>query len=302
MARYDVFLVSSRADREKAEMIVRRLRALKFKVRHDRKREHATPTPRDLRDAHNSGAVLVLWSKTAVDGTHADHEWVNAVAEHARQEQDLLVHATLDGTPPDAAFEAGELFALSGLGPRKVVEGYIQLAEALGRRDDREGLRDWLKLKASDKAAKEAWKENHPGDPLSQTPKSKTKTPPPAPPKAPAVSSAMVEPAIIPPITTSTLNPPKAPIHGDEAMERVMLLAVALVLAVMLLLSSLMGSRQIVMPAIGNTKLVAQCPPGQLPAYLLDRDNQTLEPGGIIDDTDPTEEPDDDEVLEFDLN
>ena len=63
MARYDVFLVSTLADRAKAELIVRRLRALKFKVRHDKKREHTTPTPRDYRDADNSQSVLVLWSK-----------------------------------------------------------------------------------------------------------------------------------------------------------------------------------------------------------------------------------------------
>lgn len=301
MARYDVFLVSSRADRDKAEMILRRLRALKFKVRYDKKREHTSPTPRDLRDASNSGGVLVLWSESAVDTADADHDWINALAEHAAQSPDLLVQATLDGTSPDAAFEGGELYTLTGLGPRKLVEGYIQLIEDFGKRDGREDLRDWLSLKASDKDSKEVWKENHPGDPLSRTPKSKAK-PPPAAPVAPVVTGAMIKPAVIPPITTSTLNPPKAPIHGDEDLERVMLLAVSLVLALMLLMSALMGSRQITMPAIGNTSLVEQCPPGQLPAYLLDRDNQTLEPGGITDDTDPTEEPDDDEVLEFDLN
>lgn len=301
MARYDVFLVSSRADRDKAEMILRRLRALKFKVRYDKKREHTAPTPRDLRDASNSGAVLILWSKAAVDKDDDDHDWVEALAEHAGQTPGALVQATLDGTAPDAAVEGKELYTLTGLGPRKLVEGYIQLVEGLGKREGREDLRDWLSLKASDKDGKEVWKENHPTDPLSQTPKSKVKTPPAAP-VAPVVTGAMVKPAVIPPITTSTLNPPKAPIHGDEDLERVMLLAVSLVLALMLLMSGLMGSRQITMPAIGNTTLVEQCPPGQLPAYLLDRDNQTLEPGGITDDTDPTVEPDDDEVLEFDLN
>ena len=54
MARYDVFLASSLADSEKAQLIVRRLRALKFKVRYDKKREHTTPPPRDYRDADNS--------------------------------------------------------------------------------------------------------------------------------------------------------------------------------------------------------------------------------------------------------
>ena len=69
MARYNVFLANALADREKAELVVRRLRALKIKVRYDKKREHTTPTPRDYRDADNSQSVLVLWSKEACDST-----------------------------------------------------------------------------------------------------------------------------------------------------------------------------------------------------------------------------------------
>ena len=62
MARYDVFLVNALADSEKAVLIVRRLRALKFKVRYDNKREHTTPTPKDYRDTDNSQTQLHLRS------------------------------------------------------------------------------------------------------------------------------------------------------------------------------------------------------------------------------------------------
>ena len=37
MARYDVYLVNALADSEKADLVARRLRALKFKVRYNKK-------------------------------------------------------------------------------------------------------------------------------------------------------------------------------------------------------------------------------------------------------------------------
>ncbi len=284
MARYDVFLASSLADREKAELIVRRLRALKFKVRYDKKREHTTPTPRDYRDADNSQSVLVLWSKEACDSEQADSDWVHAVAHHARSKPGTLLQAGLDATVPDEPFVEDERYALSGMGPRKLVEGYYQLVDELGRRDGRVDLRDWLALKASDKEGKEVWKENHPTDPLSQGPKAKpAAAPAAAPPAEPAP-----EQIIIPPIATSELNPPIAP-NGteDDVLGRIMLLAVALVLAIMFLMSGLMRSAQIgtATTNVVQQSLVEQCPPGQLPAYLLELEDQPFEPGGIIDDT-----------------
>ena len=104
MARYDVFLVSTLADRAKAELIVRRLRALKFKVRHDKKREHTTPTPRDYRDADNSQSVLVLWSKEACDTSKSDSDWVHAIAHHARSKDGVLLQVGLDKSVPDEPF------------------------------------------------------------------------------------------------------------------------------------------------------------------------------------------------------
>ena len=281
MARYDVFLAASLADREKAELILRRLRALKFKVRYDKKREHTTPTPRDYRDADNSQSVLILWSKAACDTSQADSDWVHAVAHHARSKPGTLLQAGLDAAVPDEPFSEDNRYALTGMGPRKLVEGYYQLVDELGRRDGRVDLRDWLKLKASDKDGKAVWKENHPTDPLSQSPKSKASA-------APAPAAPAPEQIIIPPIASSKLNPPVAP-NGreDDVLGRIMLLAVALVLAIMFLISGLMRSAQTDAPtaSVVQQTLVAQCPPGQLPAYLLELENQPLEPGGFIDDS-----------------
>ena len=189
MARYDVFLASTLADREKAELIVRRLRALKFKVRYDKKREHTTPTPKDYRDADNSQSTLILWSKAEACATDSpDSDWVHAIAHHARSKTDVLVQASLDSAVPDEPFNNDQRFDLSGMGPRKLVEGYYQLVEDLGARDGRTDLRDWLALKASDKDGKEIWKENHPNDPLALVGKAKEAPKPAAPAPKPEAS------------------------------------------------------------------------------------------------------------------
>jgi len=162
MARYDIFLVSTQADREKADLLVRRLRALKFKVRHDKKREHTTPTPKDYRDADNSQAVLVLWSKQACDTSKSDSDWVHAIAHHARSKDGVLMQAGLDKSVPDEPFSGDTRYSLTGMGPRKLVNGYYDLVDELGRRDGRKDLREWIDLKTSDKEAKDAWKTVHP--------------------------------------------------------------------------------------------------------------------------------------------
>ncbi|MEO0607456.1 MAG: hypothetical protein AAFY82_04440 [Pseudomonadota bacterium] len=263
MARYDVFLASSLADTEKAQLIVRRLRALKFKVRYDKGRDHTTPTPRDYRDADNSQTILVLWSKSACDTSQADSDWVHAIAHHARSKSGVLLQAGLDAAVPDDPFADDQRYMLSGMGPRKLVDGYYQLTEELGRRDGRSDLKDWLMLKASDKDGKEIWKENHPTDPLSQSAKGK--------PVAPAVAAASAPHSgaptrtVIPPITQSQLNPPRAPTQSDDVLGRIILLAVGLVIALMFLMSLLMNSQQMSGPQarVTGPTLLAQCPPGR---------------------------------------
>ena len=286
MARYDVFLANALADREQAELVVRRLRALKFKVRYDKKREHTTPSPRDYRDADNSDAVLILWSEQACDTDSRDSDWVHAIAHHARSRDNSLVQAGLDASVPDEPFSEDQRFALSGLTSRKLVEGYYQLVDHLGARQGRSDLRDWLALKASDKDGKEIWKENHPTDPLALVGKPKTAKPAPAKPKAESVSS----PSPMPHALEKNLDasPARSTIVAEDQIGTIMLAAVSAIILGMLLLSAALRSDVIgAMPVDANgVQLVEQCPAGQVPAYLL---NQTvrppLEPGPIIDDT-----------------
>lgn len=290
MARYDVFLVNALADREKADLIVRRLRALKFKVRYDKKREHTTPTPKDYRDADNSQSVLVLWSKDACDTRQSDSDWVHAIAHHSRSKDGVLLQAGLDKSVPDEPFSEDKRFALSGMGPRKLVNGYYDLVDELGRRDGRKDLRDWIDLKAGDKEGKAVWKENHPTDPLSQAPKPKAAAQPKPVLVAPELATAAAPAAVTkrskaPPLE---MSPPTVPKQTEDVLGPFMLAAVAIAIVAMLIMSAMMSTKA-GLPAIagaGGPTLVAQCPEGQIPGYLLDEEAPpVLEPGPIIDDT-----------------
>ena len=290
MARYDVFLVNALADREKADLIVRRLRALKFKVRHDKKRAHTTPTPKDYRDADNSQSVLVLWSKDSCDTSQSDSDWVHAIAHHARSKDGVLLQVGLDKTVPDEPFSEDKRYALTGMGPRKLVNGYYDLVDELGRRDGRKDLRAWIDLKASDKAGKDAWKTNHPTDPLSQAPKQKAAAQAPVE-AAPMAAAAASTPAKLEgrtPAPPLEMSPPTVPEQTDDVLGPIMLAAVGVIIVGMLIMSAAMSTKP-GLPAIagaGSTALVAQCPEGQMPAYLLEEKAPTvLEPGPIIDDT-----------------
>ncbi|MEO1188272.1 MAG: hypothetical protein AAFW60_04295 [Pseudomonadota bacterium] len=289
MARYDVFLVSTLADRAKAELIVRRLRALKFKVRHDKKREHTTPTPKDYRDADNSQSVLVMWSKEACDTNKSDSDWVHAIAHHARSKDGVLLQVGLDKSVPDEPFADDKRYSLSGMGPRKLVNGFYDLVEELGRRDGRKDLRAWIDLPPRDKDAKTAWQKAHPTDPLSIVKKPAAKTNPAQTKATPTARPAAVEAASpvrkVPPLV---INPPKPTPQEPINVGRVILIAVALVILIMLVMSANMRS-QTGLPATagaGGALLVEQCPPGQIPSDLLDQESRPpLEPGPIIDDT-----------------
>lgn len=287
MARYDVFLVSTLADREKADLVVRRLRALKFKVRHDKKREHTTPTPKDYRDADNSQSVLVLWSKEACDTSKSDSDWVHAIAHHARSKEGVLLQVGLDKSVPDEPFSEDKRYSLTGMGPRKLVNGYYELADELGRRDGRIDLRDWIDLNTSDKDGKAIWIEAHPTDPLSQVKKPAAKAKP-ATPKPAAFTAPVAEAAKparkIPPLV---INPPKPQPPEEIDIGRIMLIVVGFVLVGMLVMSAALRTKAGLPAAAGaGGALVEQCPPGQMPGYLLEKDTpRPLEPGPIIDDT-----------------
>lgn len=289
MTRYDVFLANALADREMAELIVRRLRALKFKVRYDKKREHTTPTPKDYRDADAAQSVLILWSKESCNTESRDSDWVHAIAHHARSKDGVLVQAGLDASVPDEPFRDDTRFAVSGMGPRKLVTGYYDLVEELGRRDGRVDLRDWIDLKASDKNGKEIWKENHPADPLSQAPKPKKPRKPQAA-AIPAATPVSAAPAAVSPDFAANLDAPAAAASAaiEDRLGPIMLMTVGAAILGMLLLSGALRSSAIDAPptTADGTTLVEKCPAGQIPAYLLNQGvRQPLEPGPIIDDT-----------------
>lgn len=164
---YDVLLVAAIEDSDRATVIARRLRALKFRVRFDAGRDHTTPSSRDLGDCNKASNVLVLWSSVSSDTSRPDSDWVHAMAHLARSRDGALVQASLDETVPDEPFDKDRRFDLAGLTSRKTPEGFYRLVELIGQRDGRRDLRAWMKLPASDEAGKAAWKEAHPTDPLS---------------------------------------------------------------------------------------------------------------------------------------
>ncbi|MEO0548777.1 MAG: hypothetical protein AAFZ91_02575 [Pseudomonadota bacterium] len=291
--KYDVFLVNALADSAKAEMLVKRLRSLKFKVRHDKKREHTTPTPRDYRDADSARSILVLWSKSACDTTKRDSDWVHAIAHHARSKDGALVQAVLDKTVPDEPFDGDQRYTLQGLTEKTTVAPFYKLVDDLGNRASRPGLSEWAKIKPRDKAAKDTWKEAYPDDPISLVGKPKPKAEPveeKTPKAAAAPVAAAAATAVAPakpkaPPMRPVVKPSAPPYQSSEESKigQLMIAGIAGGIALMFLAGYMARSKPL-NSGIGNAGpfLSAQCPPGQVPSSILD----VLEPSGqIIDDT-----------------
>ncbi len=262
--RYDVFLVSALADSEMADMLVRRLKALKFKVRHDKKRAHTTPTPKDIKDANNSQSIIVLWSQAACDTAQSDSDWVHAMAHQARSRPGVLVQAGLDKSIPDEPFDKDTRYMLAGLTSRTLVDPYYDLVEDLGNRDGRKGLRQWLDMKVKDKTGRAAWKSSHPTDPLALAGTAKPK---PAPKPKPAIAGAAVltgAAAVAAPLTGRTYHEPEAASDTGKWM----IAAIVTGILAMLWFGWMFRSKPVA-TAIGNA-----CLPS------------VLESGAISDDTD----------------
>lgn len=285
--RYDVFLVNALKDQEQAEMIVRRLKALKFKVKHDKKRQHTTPTPKDYRDADKAQSIVVLWSEASCDTSDKDSDWVHAIAHHARSKDNVLVQVGLDETVPDDPFSHDKRHMLEGLTSRKTVAGYYDLVDELGSKDGRKDLREYIDYKASDKASKEAWKKAHPTDPLSLVGKPVPKE---AAPVAAAATAAVVSGAAgmasaAPRPANASQATAAATLTADDEDTGIgwwMIAGILLGILAMLFFGWLLR-KQAGTPAVGNAVVMApQCPAGQMPAYLLDN---TLEAGPVTDDT-----------------
>ena len=159
---YDVFVVSALEDRDMANLVVRRLRALKFKCWFDKKQTDTTFDQKDARNALNSQSMLVLWSENAVTS-----DWVRAAASVGNSRPGMLVETALDDVIPYEPFSINKRYSLAGMTTRTTVEGFYEVVEELGRRDGRKDLRDWLMLGKNDEGEKLKWLENHPSDPLA---------------------------------------------------------------------------------------------------------------------------------------
>ncbi len=306
--KYDVFLASALNDRDMAELVVRRLRALKFKVRYDKTRTSSQLTDKDVRDANASQSVVVLWSAAAMDRSERESAWVHAIAEQALTRDGVLVQVGLDETVPDDPFHLHERYLINGMTTRTTPEDFYRLIEDLGARDGRKDLREWMLIPARDSDAQDAWRKRHPGDPLSQKGRTPSQTgaaaasatgasatgaaalatglaatatrapaasppPPPSPRPAEAVIAAARDPA-----------PVAAPVAFDESLGWGTLMTIALAIAAMLFFAWIVRTQPAPAsggPAISNA-VMQSCPAGTIDRRLLYR----LETGPIINDTD----------------
>lgn len=299
---YDVFLVSALEDRDTAKLIARRLRSLKFRVWLDQKQENEVFDAKDARDAMNSQSMLVLWSQSAVKS-----DWVRAAAAVGQSRGDSLVEAALDKTIPYEPFRQHKRFTLDGMTSRKTPPGFADLIDELGRRQGRTGLRDWMGYGAQDEDQRIDWLAAHPADPLAVEAKKKRDKDlgiKPAPAReaigAAALAAASLRGTSAPPQAATAVNGRKngaAPLASDGAIKTATLVedalgfgtmaSVGVAIVAMLFLAWVFRSQPVVRPgvsqtAIANSQMVT-CPAGTVPRALLN----VLEPGEIIDDTQP---------------
>lgn len=285
---YDVFLAYAPEDMDMANLVARRLRALKFKVRFNKKGEDATFDDKDARDALKSQSMVVLWSEDAVKS-----DWVRAAASIGHSRPGMLVQTGLDDTIPYEPFRLNKRYELAGFTSRTNVEGWYQTVEELGRRDGRRDLRAWIDIPTKDEDAKSAWLENHPTDPLALHAKSlrdKKLGIAPAPAAAALGAAALAASAIETskpapaPITAAPLTSAAvATVEEDDGfgwMIPLLLLGIGL-----LFLFAWLNKTQS-LPRNGAatvTQLVATCPAGSVPRSLIA--SEVLETGPIENDT-----------------
>lgn len=301
---YDIFLVSAVEDRDTAKLVARRLRALKFKVWFDQKQVDETFDAKDARDAMNSQSMLVLWSAAAVK-----NDWVRAAASVGHSRGDVLAEVGLDKTIPYEPFRQHKRFSLDGMTSRKTPEGFVQLVEELGRRQGRTDLRQWMGFTAQEEDERLDWLAAHPQDPLALDAKKKREKdlgikPAPAREAIGAAALAAAAMRVSPPVPPPSSGPARpngaTPLSSDGAITNAALAdealgwgtiaAVGTAIFAMLILAWAFRSQPTgapmggSLPAIANSRLAIEaCPAGTVPRSML----RVLEPGPIIDDTQP---------------
>ena len=278
---YDVFLVSALEDRDMANLVARRLRALKFKVWLDKNQTDDTFDQKDARNALNSQSMLVLWSENAVKSN-----WVRAAASIGESRPGMLLETSLDKVKPYEPFTTHKRHDLAGFTSRTTVDGFYAVVKELGRRDGRTDLRKWMGYGAKDEARKLKWLADHPTDPLALAAKKKRDRElgiKPAPAAAAAGAAALAATTLKSPNGNST----SAAILSGSDMNtgRWVIPAILGLIGLMLLFGWMNRSDPLRGPAIANAipaaQMAAACPAGQMPASLL----RTLETGPIINDT-----------------
>ena len=283
---YDVFLAYAPEDMDMASLVARRLRALKFKVRFNKKGEDPTFDDKDARDALKSQSMLVLWSEAALKS-----DWVRAAASVGHSRPGVLLQTVLDETIPYEPFRMDKRYELAGFTSRTNVEGWYQTAEELGRRDGRRDLRAWIDIPSKDEDGKTEWLAAHPTDPLAlhaNALRDKKLGVAPARSAAAAPAAALAASAIgtgkaaePAPVGVSTATAVASEEGGFGWMIPLMLLGIGL----LFLFGWLNGSKPLPRGgAVALTQLVETCPAGSIPRNLIA--SETLEPGPIIIDTD----------------
>lgn len=273
---YDVFLTYAPEDMDMANLVARRLRALKFKVRFNKKGEDPTFDDKDARDALKSQSMLVLWSENAVKS-----DWVRAAASVGHSRPGTLVQTALDDTIPYEPFRLDKRYELARFTSRTNVEGWYQTVEELGRRDGRVDLRQWIDIPTKDEDSKEAWLSAHPTDPLALHAKMlrdrrlgiKPK------PAAAAAGAAALAASAIETGRSSPSAPAAAMVADDEGGFNWMIPLLLLGIGLLFLFAWLNRSAALPTSVAGATQVVAVCPAGQVPEYLIE--SRLLETGPV---------------------
>lgn len=278
---YDVFLVYAPEDMDMANLVARRLRALKFKVRFNKKGEDPTFDDKDARDALKSQSMLVLWSEDAVKS-----DWVRAAASVGHSRPGVLVQTALDDTIPYEPFRLDKRYELARFTSRTNVEGWYQTVEELGRRDGRVHLRQWIDIPTKDEESKDEWLTSHPTDPLALHAKAlrdRRLGIKPAPAAAAVGAAALAASAI----ETGRSTPSPAVASSAATMDEDtgfswMIPLLLAGIAALFLFAWLNKSAALPTAVAGATQVVKVCPAGQVPEYLIE--SRSLEAGPVTND------------------
>lgn len=280
---HDILIISDPDNKSASDMVARRLRALKFKVRNNRAPEKPEPTTKDLAEVATARAVLALWSKASAEESRPQSAWMSAMIKSAVAEGHTIVHSRVDDMVPHSDFASSPVYDLQGLTGRKLVPGFLDVVELLGGSVSRLGLNEWLALDPSDKNSQDAWLTAHPNDPLNGKAESAAA---PAPEPAKVLETVAARPKIVipPPIQAELkpkrFDPSKQPPAGGELL----MAGVCLGIFLMFVAAFLVRSEPL-------TRTVADIvvPPFSAPCRDNPEDprcHEPLEPTGpILDDT-----------------